>query len=154
MTSQSKTVGIVFLILAIAWSTVIWSFSLKSAESSSVDSNAVKLAVESIIETLFVEKVDVDTKLIRKLAHFCEFAVLGFLSFMTFYFFERRKRLELIYYPSLWGLGVAVTDEFMQLFFDGRSAQLSDVLLDLSGVLTVVLFMCVIVRITNKKSRS
>ncbi len=153
MTSRSKTVGIIFLILAIVWSAVIWSFSLKSAESSSVDSNAAKSAVESILEALLGEKVNVDTKLIRKLAHFFEFAVLGFLSFMTFYFFERRKRLELILYPALWGLGVAVTDEFLQLFFEGRSAQLSDVLLDLSGVLAAATFMYVLVRITNKKSR-
>ena len=70
MESRAKTAGIVFLIITVVWSLVIWSFSLKNAESSTVDSNAAKSAIESIIETVFGEDVDIDTNLIRKLAHF------------------------------------------------------------------------------------
>ena len=151
--SLTRKIGVVFLILAIVWSMIIWSFSLKNAENSSVDSNAAKSALESILEFFFGEDVELGDKMIRKLAHFCEFAALGFLTFMTFYCFEHRKRIELISYPTLWGLGVAGTDEFLQLFFEGRSAQLTDVLLDVSGVLVAALFMWMIVMITNKKSR-
>ena len=153
MESRAKTAGIAFLIITVVWSLVIWSFSLKNAESSTVDSNAAKSAIESIIETVFGEDVDIDTNLIRKLAHFCEFAVLGFLAFMTFYFLNHRGYLHLIVYPALWGLVVAVTDEFIQLFFEGRSAELSDVFLDLSGAVAAATVLAVIVRITNKKSR-
>ncbi len=153
MNHRAKTAGIVFLIITVAWSLVIWSFSLKNAESSTVDSNAAKSAIESIIETFFGEDVDIDTNLIRKLAHFCEFAVLGFFAFLTFYFWGFRGYLRLIACPALWGLGVAVTDEFLQLFFEGRSAELSDVFLDLSGTLTAAVVLAVMVRIINKKSR-
>ena len=153
MTNRMKTAGIVFLILSITWSMVIWSFSLKNAESSSVDSDSAKSVVESILETFFGEQIDIDNKLIRKLAHFCEFAVLGFFNFMTFYFFECRKGWELIFYPALWELVVAGIDEFLQLFFEGRSAQFSDVLLDMSGALSTVLILTVMLRLTNKKSR-
>ena len=46
MESRAKTAGIVFLIITVVWSLVIWSFSLKNAESSTVDSNAAKSAIE------------------------------------------------------------------------------------------------------------
>ena len=153
MKSKTKTVGIGFLILTVLWSFVIWSFSVKNAASSTVDSDAATSVIKSLLENVFGAEFEINTNLIRKLAHFSEFAVLGFLSFFAFYFLEIRKKLQLIIYPVSFGLAVAGTDEFLQLFFEGRSAQITDVLLDTSGVLTAVLFLLAIISTANKKSR-
>ncbi len=153
MSCKTKTTGIVFLILTILWCFVIWSFSLKNAASSTVDSDAATSVVKSLLETVFGAEFDINTNLIRKLAHFCEFAVLGFLSFFAFYFWGIQKSRSLIAYPGILGLAVAVIDEFLQLFSEGRSAQLTDVLLDASGVMTAVAVLLTIISITNKKSR-
>ena len=141
MRYKTKRSGIVFLILAILWSFVIWSFSAKSAASSTVDSDAAASAINSMLETFFGGEFDINTNLIRKLAHFCEFAVLGFFAFMAFYFLGYKEYTKLLAYPVIWGFSVAVTDEFLQLFFEGRSAQVTDVLLDVSGTLTSVLIL-------------
>ena len=147
-----KTIGIVFLILAVICSFVIWSFSAKSAANSTVDSEAARTALEDLLEKLFGEDFDIDEFFVRKLAHFCEFAGLGFLVYMAFYFFNYR-RIKLFGFTSAWGLIVAIADEILQLFYEGRSAQMSDVFLDMSGVVSAFLVLSVFFALTNKKSR-
>lgn len=70
---------------------------------------------------------------IRKLAHFIEFAALGWLLCKTYGEFSVSKRTA-NGYILLIGLFVAVVDEYIQLFSYGRSSQVTDVLLDFSGV--------------------
>lgn len=69
---------------------------------------------------------------IRKLAHFCEFAVLAWLWCQTFAYFHVGNRTA-NGYVLLFCLLTAVIDEYIQLFSLGRSSQVSDVLLDFSG---------------------
>ena len=150
--NKTKTAGIVFLIFAIVWSFVIWSFSLKDADSSTVDSDAATSVVEDVLEAVLGTDIEVDTNLIRKLAHFFEFAVLGFFVFMGFYFSEFKKRAK-ITLPLAWCLLVGSIDEFLQLFSEGRGAKVTDVLLDFSGSLAAVLILTALVSVINKKSR-
>lgn len=70
--------------------------------------------------------------LLRKLAHFGEFGILGLLLSQCL-----RKNCA---YPSLAGLLCALSDETIQLFVQGRSSQVSDVWVDFSGVVCAVLF--------------
>lgn len=70
---------------------------------------------------------------IRKLAHFCEFALLCWMLCKTFYAFGVGARTAGGY--ILWlGLMIAVADEYIQLFADGRGSRVSDILLDFSGI--------------------
>ena len=126
---------------------------MKSAASSTVDSDAATSVIKDLLEAVFGTEFEINTNLIRKLAHFCEFAVLGFFAFFTFYFWGICKKWQLVVYPGATGLVVAGVDEVLQLFFEGRSAQITDVLLDVSGVLTAVLVLLAIISIINKKSR-
>lgn len=71
---------------------------------------------------------------IRKLAHFIEFAILGWLLCKTYGEFGVARRTGNGYILFI-GLFVAVIDEYIQLFSYGRSSQITDVLLDFSGVL-------------------
>lgn len=73
---------------------------------------------------------------IRKLAHFGEFAVLAWLWHRVFSGFHTGNRTA-SGYILLFCLLTAVTDEYIQLFSPGRSSQVSDILLDFSGSLSM-----------------
>jgi len=71
--------------------------------------------------------------LVRKLAHIAEFAALGF--FLTFCLRVYTKRLiAFCAWPLLFGLFIAVCDEFLQRFVPGRSSSIKDIFIDFIGV--------------------
>ena len=103
--------------------------SAKTAEESVRESGWVWNVLRSIIPGISV-------KLVRKLAHFTEYFVLGGLLWTDFYLTKESLAL-----PLLTGLIVAGADEYFQTFIPGRSGQLSDVLIDFSGLSLSVLLL-------------
>lgn len=85
--------------------------------------------------------------LLRKIAHFTEFAalgaLLGWLSGML-----RKKG----YVPFCWGVAAAWVDETIQLFAPGRAPRLTDVLIDSCGILTGLSLLCIGYAILKKRS--
>ena len=69
---------------------------------------------------------------LRKLAHFCEYAILGALLLRAF------GRAELAVAA---GVAYAATDELHQHFVPGRHAALRDVAIDAAGVLAGVVLL-------------
>ena len=71
--------------------------------------------------------------LVRKTAHFTEYAILGSLFFINL----RNTHKDLIEHPLvisiLFSFLYACTDELHQIFVPGRSAQFRDVLIDTLG---------------------
>ena len=82
------------------------------------------------------------THLVRKTAHFTEYAFMGFL----WYLLLSDKKHNILYSVGAVAL-YASSDEFHQLFVSGRSGQISDVILDtcggLFGVLTAFVILCI-----------
>lgn len=76
--------------------------------------------------------------IVRKLAHFCEYALEGFLLTLCLRVYTRHFFVH-ISWPILGGLLTALTDETIQMFSDGRSSQLTDVWLDFSGGMAGIL---------------
>ena len=76
--------------------------------------------------------------IVRKLAHFCEYTLEGFLLMLCMRVYSRRP-LRHITVPMLAGVLTALTDETIQLFSEGRSSQVTDVWLDSAGVLAGIL---------------
>ena len=76
--------------------------------------------------------------LIRKIAHFSEYLLLGGLLSLFFGTFDLRQLLRL-FLAFLTGTVYATTDEFHQHFVAGRAMQGFDILIDAAGVLTGVL---------------
>ena len=68
--------------------------------------------------------------MLRKLAHFSEFFVLGFLLAQCL-----RRRISR---PLLTGLLCAMGDETIQIFVAGRSGEVRDVWIDFAGVAAAV----------------
>ena len=85
--------------------------------------------------------------LLRKAAHFSEFAALGMTLGWMFGMVARRKPWQLSL-PLLFGAAAACIDETIQIFSPGRCSSIIDVLIDCSGVLTgclVFLMLCALV---------
>lgn len=70
--------------------------------------------------------------LIRKFAHFAEYAVLAFLAWNAFRYFSRPILLAF-----LLATAVAIIDEFDQSFNSARTSSIYDILLDCAGALSV-----------------
>lgn len=72
--------------------------------------------------------------LVRKTAHFTEYAILGALFYLNFIQFPRLNRhFKKILLPILFSFLYACTDEIHQIFVPGRSAQFRDILIDTLG---------------------
>lgn len=129
----------------------IWSFSSKNATESTADSDGVVEIVNDVIEKVTGKKVDVGSNPVRKLAHFFEFSVLGVLLFMTVHYFGAKSIPHRYAFGFGGGLFVSLTDECLQLFYEGRSAQVTDVLLDMSGVIAGFTVSLLVLRLYLKR---
>ena len=105
--------------LCALWLAVIIGHSLMPADLSNAESGGLLARLIALFPFL-------TERLLRKLAHFSEFAVLGFLLAQCF-----RVRVAR---PLLAGLLCALGDETVQLFIPGRSGQIHDVWIDFAGV--------------------
>ena len=127
---------VVLTLLSVAAVSFIFYNSFQSADESTVRSTGLREAINSILRTLGIGW-ELTEHVIRKMAHFAEFFVLGALLSATALAYVPRPKIL----PTSLGVGiaVAVTDELIQSGSEGRSTQVSDMLLDVSAVLTAVL---------------
>ncbi len=163
-----------FLILTIIWMAVIFIFSSQNgALSSSTSGFFTGLVIDIFVPDFDAydairqdEIMNMTSLIIRKTAHFAEFAILSCLSFMTaltklwswrtdnyisihtkqarsdiFKSCRLRSFLWAIIFSSIY----AVTDEFHQGFVDGRAPAITDVLIDCCGALFGALLITLII---------
>ncbi len=145
MTSKIKRVGIILLV----WIAVIWIHSMIPASGSSQESRWVGNILRPFL-SLFVGAENVTDHLVRKLAHFGEYTLLGVLMGALLWLKKRRSFFRWSY-ALLCALAVAVLDESIQLFSPGRAAQVTDVLLDTAGSLTGLLLMAAVMAIASRR---
>ena len=122
----------------------IWGNSLLPGEISGKLSDWVK----SILAMLLPEEVPGVTSgggLLRKIAHFTEFACLGTALAWRSGMLEKRKILALA-----WGFGAACVDETIQLFVPDRGPAVRDVLIDTCGVLAGILLLLPVRKFTTR----
>lgn len=130
------------LVAVIAWALLIFAFSAQNGEESSETSGKVVTLVIRAIQPDYgnlpirdqIAFRDRVSFIIRKLAHFSEYAVLGLLLCGMYASFGKKK-LSLGLFSFLTGAAYAATDEFHQMFSVGRSPQIIDVGIDSAGVL-------------------
>lgn len=119
----------------------IWGNSLLPGHISGAISDWVKQILLTLLSFLFSGPPgEGGGGLLRKLAHFTEFAALG-ACFCWFYGMLRSQKHELLLFPLLSGFLAACVDETIQRFVPGRYGCLTDVGIDTAGVATgIVLF--------------
>ena len=130
-----------FWALTVFWVLFIWLQSILDAALSSMESGFLLALVQHIFP--FVTE-----HMLRKAAHFTEYAVLGALLHGAM---RADGRPRLGAFQTAFGLLTAMADETIQLFSAGRSGQITDVWIDFAGFLTGYLFFRLIFR---KKTRT
>ena len=115
----------------------IWGNSLLSREDSAELSGWVTEWLTQFMENLPLQQPD--EHVIRKLAHFGEFALLG-LELAALFFLNRGRTFQSAIISALCALAAASMDETLQ-FFSHRGPMVKDVLLDLAGALTGILLL-------------
>lgn len=157
-----KILRTVTVFLLVADMLAIFAFSAQKAEQSdNTSSGFIQVLAEMFypgFQSLGGEKQQSVVQglqfVVRKAAHMTEFASLGvLLCAFAFTFGPKFKSFFLSY---IFGVFYAVTDEFHQLFVEGRSCQLSDVLIDSVGVFLgmAVLYVTVKIIVGIRKKRS
>ncbi len=80
------------------------------------------------------------TFLIRKLAHISEYAILALFTYYALIKIAFNKRI-IFQITFLISFLYACSDEFHQLFISGRSGQFTDIIIDSTGCLIMLLFL-------------
>lgn len=136
-----KNKKIIFAIMTLLWVAVIFSFSLQPGEvSGDISGSFLQKVLEWFapgvfekLETMPQEQLDIWHMILRKCAHFTEFAVLGVLSSLTLLQTKVSRRVLM---ATVFCLVVASVDETLQLFVDGRAGRVVDVMIDEAGALS------------------
>lgn len=148
------------LLLVIAVMVMIFCFSAQTGEESGEMSGRLTTWVLNLIipdfENFSPERQEAIRStvglLVRKLAHFSEYALLGVSLMLHIAQVQKKITVRL---PWLWAWGVgtlyAATDEFHQGFVAGRGPSVVDVTIDSAGVITGVLLMIWILHCKKKK---
>ena len=126
---------------------VIFGFSGQNGEESGSISRKITEAVTKNISSIQnLEKQEKEKVLkkiehiIRKLAHFSLYAVIGFLLMSLMSTYKLKQKNRILVSGSI-VLLYAISDEIHQAFIPGRGPQIGDVGIDFSGV---VVGMCVV----------
>ena len=129
---------------------------MQTGENSGEMSGSVTELINGILGSIS-PSLEVTHRFVRKAAHFSEFAVLGVLLCFGIYSFAKGKyqRRELVcFFAVPIATVVAMCDEFIQLFVDGRGGSWIDVLIDASGAsaATLVFFgITVLIKLYKEK---
>ena len=151
----------ILLALAIAINVFIIVNACIPGAQSSKESSWIVEPVANVInsikeDTINASNYDSFSSFIRKfVGHFSLFGLSGVLttlSFKFFYFDKTNKFPLFIIFSSISGLFYAILSELIQLFVPGRSGEVLDVLIDLSGYFIGLLLIVLIVFIIKKKS--
>ena len=145
--------------MAISATVMIFSFSANDAQESSAQSKVIANKVVDIIEQATDKTIgelsgknDILMRgkvrgVIRKIAHFLEYAFQAIIVFTALFFFRHKKM-----YLNTVGIGLvtASADELIQTFSIGRAGLLGDVFLDFSGTLTGILIGVFVLKLIRK----
>ena len=137
-----------FSVLSILLLCFIFGNSLQGGEESNAASGWVADFLKPILDPFNKMSDTFFHFLIRKLAHFTEFAALG-MSLTGLARNLKRRPHPLM--PALWAFCAACTDETIQCF-TGRTCAWQDVCIDFSGAIVGVVFVYGIVRCLRRKS--
>ena len=120
---KKRSARAIWWVLCVLWLAVIFGHSLMPASVSHAESTGLLSRLTAALPVL-------THRLLRKLAHFTEFAVLGFLL---------AQCLPALPVRSLFAaLLCAVGDETIQLFVPGRSGQVRDIWIDFAGAVCAI----------------
>lgn len=137
------------IILVILWTLFIFGQSSLSGEVSSDQSGFIVDVLYPFMSRIGINiNQDTFSFIIRKLAHFTEYFILGSLLHLIYLKFNRG-----VWFIFLHGFITACMDETLQLFIPNRSGELRDVMIDTSGVLLSIVVVFILMKIIKKEAK-
>ncbi len=128
-------------ILLILWMIIIFCFSHQPVNESSQLSEGISKPLVEKLESII--KTDIDEEkfeyLIKKLAHFTEYMILGILMYMASS--KNNTRNNKVLWCILLCALYAITDEVHQAFVPGRGPGVLDVIIDTAGSIITGILM-------------
>jgi VanZ family protein len=123
---------------------LVWIAFISFASSGSFSASNTSLIVGPILHWLFPnaspDTLDVMHAIVRKIAHFLEYALLGVLAARAFRGSSKAAVRGHWFYISVALIVVyALVDEYHQSFVASRTASIYDSFIDMAGGLTAVL---------------
>lgn len=119
--------------IALVWCILfIFHNSLETSSISSARSHEVMQKINAILAHLNIGPLS--EHVVRKLAHFSEFTLEGFLLMLCLRVYTRRF-VRHVSWPMLGGMATALLDETIQLYVPGRTSSVRDVWIDFGGVI-------------------
>lgn len=160
-TGKTRAIKIFWILLAVFWMAVIFRFSGQRAQVSSEISGSLSYRLAGRVsewcsfgwgEETLLRYADLWEHPLRKAAHMTEYAILAGLFLGNFFQYSIRRK----YFPAwLCSTCYAATDEFHQLFVEGRSGQVTDVCIDsigaLLGLCVIYLMLLLVQRLSQKR---
>ena len=135
---KKRTCSWLWWIACVLWLGVIFGQSHIAGDLSEAESQGLLAYLVKIFPFL-------TEAILRKLAHFGEFAILGLLL---------SQCLRSAVLPPLFvGLLCAMCDETIQIFVVGRASMVQDVWIDFAGVTAAVLLIFVLRRMLRRKKQ-
>lgn len=127
--------------LFIIWMLIIFGFSSQNGpKSQSVSDGVIKNIFNNFVFLFpngdLLEVLKTFGIIIRKLAHFGEYFILAILTYLCFKDFKLQKHNIITF---IFVVLFATFDEIHQLFVDGRSFGVLDILIDSLGGLSAIL---------------
>ncbi|MGN1106722.1 MAG: VanZ family protein [Huintestinicola sp.] len=130
---------------------IIFFFSAQTGDESTVLSDSVISAATREKKT----DSELLTVIVRKSAHFLEYAALGAALYFGLYGVGKDKaRGRLLILSAVLGGLYAVTDEIHQYFVPGRACMATDVLIDTCGAAFGAAFMLIIFRLIDRLGKN
>ncbi|SCW28093.1 VanZ like family protein [Ruminococcaceae bacterium YRB3002] len=159
----SKTnalLAVIFWILTIVCVVMIFYFSSQTGDESSATSGTISRFLAKYFGGMVTETV------VRKAAHILEFLALSFFTYLAIYntnkisvetsYSESGVKIiksdneMCIIFTTWFSVLNAVVDEYHQLFVNGRSGSISDVAIDMIGVVVLMLIFRLIFTLNLK----
>lgn len=147
----------ILIVLLIGTFGLIFGFSSQDGKESSGVSRKVTETITKGIKSIQEKPKDEKEKIIsriehiiRKIAHFSIYAVVGALLMALFKTYKL-KEINSISYSLILGTIYAISDEIHQCFIPGRGPQVTDVIIDSIGVLFGILLLIFVIKIFEKK---
>jgi VanZ family protein len=128
----------------LAWMGLVFCFSTKSwggMETQSELEKVLTLYLPSVRQQLSRTDLSTLNFVIRKMAHFTEYAILTTLGYFAWTKSLNQPALAALRYTLTCSIAFAITDEFHQLFEAGRTSLATDVLIDSMGAAVAALIL-------------
>ena len=150
--TKKQTLRLTFSLFTLACIVLIWGNSMATGAESGAMSGSVTKWINGMIQKVF-PSVEISHLFVRKAAHFTEFAILGTLAAGNWVIWFPHKKRSTVLFTIPCCFVVALTDEFIQSFSEGRASSFLDVLLDTAGsAVAVLIFLSVLLMKDSRKN--